>query len=91
VDPLAHCEIPNDDPTAVRGARNLPCPDSARRGPLPDACGLTFRAGRWPETGGTVAYELAVGRNDDTHELVFADKKGEDLWKILVLAPLTVR
>jgi phospholipid/cholesterol/gamma-HCH transport system substrate-binding protein len=91
VDPLAHCEIPNDDPTAVRGARNLPCPDSARRGPLPEACGLTFRAGRWPETGGTVAYELAVGRNDDTHELVFADKKGEDLWKILVLAPLTVR
>jgi len=93
VDPLAHCEIPSSDPTAVRGARNLPCPDSARRGPLPSACGIDFRGGRWPSTSGAVAYDLAVGRPDDhDDELDLTEhKKGEDLWQILVLAPLTVR
>jgi len=91
VDRLSHCEIPVDDPTAVRGARNVPCPNSARRGPLPEACGLTFRGGRWPETGGTVAYDLAVGGGGDTRELDVREGKGEDLWKILVLAPLAVR
>jgi phospholipid/cholesterol/gamma-HCH transport system substrate-binding protein len=91
VDLLAHCAIPADHPTAVRGARNLPCPDSARRGPLPAACGLTFRGGRWPGTGGTVAYDLAVGRDSTTHELDLEEGKGDDLWKILVLAPLAVR
>ena len=90
-DPLAHCEIPAGDPRAVRGARNLPCPDSSRRGPLPADCGLTFRGGRWPETSGTVAYDLAVGRGDRTHELDVNQGKEEDLWKILVLAPLAAR
>lgn len=91
VDLLAHCKIPANDPTAVRGARNLPCPDSGQRGPLPAACGLTFGDGQWPASGGTVAYDLAVGRNSETHELDLTDGKGEDLWKILVLAPLAVR
>jgi phospholipid/cholesterol/gamma-HCH transport system substrate-binding protein len=89
--PLAHCEIAADDPIAVRGARNLPCPNSAQRGPLPESCGLTFRRGIWPETGGRVAYDLAVGRSDRTHELDLENGKDEDLWKILVLAPLSVR
>ena len=94
VDTLAHCDVPSDDPRAVRGARNLPCPNSTARGPLPEDCGLTFRGGRWPETSGTVAYDLAVGDGGDggaTQELDMSDGKGEDLWKILVLAPLAVR
>ncbi len=93
-DPLAYCDVAADDPRAVRGARNLPCPSSARRGPLPEDCGLTFRGGQWPETGGTVAYDLAVGDGGDggeTHELDVTEGKGEELWKILVLAPLAVR
>jgi phospholipid/cholesterol/gamma-HCH transport system substrate-binding protein len=91
VNSLAHCEIPTTDPVAVRGARNLPCPNSAQRGPLPESCGLTFRRGMWPETGGTVTYDLGVGTSDKTHELDIENRKGEDLWKILVLAPLSVR
>jgi len=91
VDSLAHCEIPTNDPIAVRGARNLPCPNSAQRGPLPESCGLTFRRGMWPETGGTVTYDLGVGRSEKTHEPDIENNKGEDLWKILVLAPLSVR
>ena len=93
-DPLAHCDVPSDDPRAVRGARNLPCPNSTARGPLPADCGLTFRGGRWPETSGTVAYDLAVGDGGGaggTQELDVNQGKGEDLWKILVLAPLAVR
>lgn len=91
VDRLAHCDLAPDNPTAIRGARNLPCPQSSARGPLPAACGLTFRGGVWPASSGTVAYDLAVGRGDDdaakdvtTGQSVDAD----DLWKILVLAPL---
>lgn len=94
VDKLAHCDVPSDDPRAVRGARNLPCPDSTARGPLPEDCGLRFGGGRWPETSGTVAYDLAVGDGADrgkTEELDVSEGKGEDLWKILVLAPLAVR
>jgi phospholipid/cholesterol/gamma-HCH transport system substrate-binding protein len=94
VDTLAHCDVAADDPKAVRGARNLPCPNSTGRGPLPQDCGLTFRGGRWPETSGTVAYDLAVGDGADrgkTEELDVSEGKGEDLWKILVLAPLAVR
>ena len=97
VDPQAHCKIPADDPIAVRGARNLPCPTSARRGALPKDCGLTFRSGRWPGSSGSVAYDLAVGRattdapRTDPEQNDPEQKNGEDLWKILVLAPLTVR
>lgn len=89
-DPLAHCEIPADDPTAVRGARNLPCPNSSRRGPLPASCGLTFGRGVWPGTGGTAAYDLAVGRGGERSGLDVDEGKEEDLWKILVLAPLAL-
>ncbi|MFC7502737.1 MCE family protein [Nocardioides sp. GCM10030258] len=88
-DPLAHCEIPADSPIAVRGARNLPCPDSTRRGPLPASCGLTFRRGAWPDTSGSVAYDLAIGRGGDKSDLDVDEGKEEELWKILVLAPLS--
>lgn len=91
VDSLAHCAIPVDDPIAVRGARNLPCPDSSRRGPLPDACGLTFPRGVWPDAGGTVAYDLAVGRGGKAEPPDPEAEKGDELWTILVLAPLAVR
>lgn len=95
VDTLAHCELPPAHPTAVRGARNLPCPQGADRGPTPAACGIRFRDGIWPETGGTVAYDLAVGRAGDrtpaTGPAPTDDTEGDDLWKILVLAPLGLR
>ncbi|KRB76253.1 hypothetical protein ASE01_14705 [Nocardioides sp. Root190] len=88
VDRLAHCDLEPDNPTAIRGARNLPCPDSTTRGPLPSSCGISFRGGVWPETDGTVAYDLAVGRGDDSLPL---DDDPDELWKILVLAPLGTR
>ena len=94
VDRLAHCRLAPDNPTAVRGARNLPCPSSTLRGPTPAACGLTFRGGVWPGSRGTVAYDLAVGRGDDSIDLTdrtARKNQGDDLWKILVLAPLGTR
>jgi phospholipid/cholesterol/gamma-HCH transport system substrate-binding protein len=91
VDRLAHCDLAPDNPTAIRGARNLPCPDSAARGPLPASCGITFRGGVWPESDGTVAYDLAVGRGDDSITLDGAAEDRSELWKILVLAPLGTR
>jgi phospholipid/cholesterol/gamma-HCH transport system substrate-binding protein len=93
-DPLAHCDVPASDPIAVRGARNLPCPNSSRRGPVPASCGLTFPSGVWPQSGGRAAYDLVVGRRGTTDGLdVTSDENGdkeEELWKILVLAPLSV-
>ena len=92
VDTLAHCKIAPDDPTAIRGARNLPCPQGTGRGPTPAACGITFRNGIWPESGGTAAYDLAVGRGGEVATEKTGDEaKGADLWQILVLAPLSVR
>lgn len=91
VDTLAHCDVAADDPRAVRGARNLPCPNSSQRGPLPKDCGHTFREGKWPVTGGTVAYDLAIGDGGRTRELDVNKGKEADLWKILVLAPLAVQ
>jgi phospholipid/cholesterol/gamma-HCH transport system substrate-binding protein len=91
VNRLAHCEIAPDSPTAVRGARNLPCPDSGDRGALPEECGITFRGGIWPDSSGTVAYDIAVGRSDDSapRDVTSGQQADEeDLWKILVLAPL---
>ncbi|KQY56418.1 MCE family protein [Nocardioides sp. Root140] len=94
IDSLAHCDIAPDNPTAVRGARNLPCPNSEERGPLPADCGLRFGSGVWPETSGTVAYDLAVGQGGDpdrTRSDGTEQPGGEELWKILVLAPLGSR
>lgn len=94
VDELAHCAIAPDSPIAVRGARNLPCPQGEGRGPLPASCGLTFGSGVWPDTSGSVAYDLAVGRGGQSDPLALTDdpdNEGDDLWKILVLAPLAIR
>ncbi|GAA3686067.1 hypothetical protein GCM10022237_50690 [Nocardioides ginsengisoli] len=91
VDTLAHCEIAPDDPTAIRGARNLPCPQGTGRGPTPAACGIRFGDGVWPESGGTAAYDLAVGRGGEPARTGEDKTKGADLWQILVLAPLSVR
>ncbi len=101
VDLLAHCEIPDDHPTAVRGARNLPCPGSADRGPLPRSCGLTFGRGQWPATSGAVAYDLVVGTGEQSLDLNASpgdrsapgtdDLEGDELWKLLVLAPLATQ
>lgn len=93
VDTLAHCKLAPDHPTAVRGARNLPCPEGTGRGPLPDSCGLRFGSGVWPETSGSVAYDLAVGRGDDVAAPRRDDATSErgELWKILVLTPLATR
>lgn len=91
VDRQAHCEIAPDNPTAVRGARNLPCPHSSSRGPLPAACGITFRGGIWPDSNAAVAYDIAVGQGDDSaaRDVTSGRQVDEDdLWKILVLAPL---
>lgn len=90
-DPLAHCDLAASSPIAVRGARNLPCPNSALRGPVPASCGLRFPSGVWPQTGGSVAYDLMVGRRGTSDELDTTRHPKEELWKILVLAPLSVR
>jgi phospholipid/cholesterol/gamma-HCH transport system substrate-binding protein len=38
--PLYYCAAPKNDPRAVRGARNVPCPgDPGRREPTPAECG----------------------------------------------------
>lgn len=39
----SYCKVSRDDPRIVRGARNLPCPNSpARRGATAASCGLVF-------------------------------------------------
>ncbi len=95
VDTLAHCEIAPNNPTAIRGARNLPCPQGDGRGNVPAACGLGFGSGVWPNSSGTVAYDLAVGRGDGTKAPAAGSGSAgageEDLWKMLVLAPLATR
>lgn len=45
---LPHCVTAPASPQSVRGARNLPCPNSAARGPSPAACGLIFGHALWP-------------------------------------------
>lgn len=49
VDGEAHCKIAASGPESVRGARNLPCPNSERRSATPAGCGLTYATG----TGGS--------------------------------------
>lgn len=86
VNTLAHCSVPPSNPMVVRGARNLPCPNSAARGPLPDSCGIRFRGERsHVSPSAATAYELALGRgSSDKHD---ATRSGSS-WKILVLGPL---
>lgn len=90
VDSLAHCEAEPANPSSIRGARNLPCPNTTTRGPLPSSCGLTFPEGVWPEDdGATRSWEL-VGLEKDRTAGAASDKSASDDWQVLVLAPLGV-
>ncbi|GAB2977571.1 MCE family protein [Nocardioides montaniterrae] len=84
VDTLAHCAVPSSNPMVVRGVRNLPCPSSSARGPLPSSCGIRFRGARQlVSPSATTAYELALGRGAST-----TTTPSGSSWKILVLGPL---
>lgn len=62
----SYCKIPADDPRIVRGARNLPCPNSARRGATAKACGLVFdritATGAAAQPRSIAFYDPATGR-----------------------------
>ncbi|OIJ28063.1 MlaD family protein [Nocardioides luteus] len=90
VDPLAHCETAPDDPSSVRGARNLPCPNSSARGPLPSSCGLEFGKGRWPEGADPNATSTAPKTSaGEPSSRGTADASVEDnSWKQLFLDPV---
>ncbi|HWU22861.1 MAG TPA: MlaD family protein [Nocardioides sp.] len=82
VDTLAHCAVAPSNPMVVRGVRNLPCPNSSARGPLPSSCGIRFRGARQlVSPSATTAYDLALGRDTSTIP-------SGNSWKILVLGPL---
>ncbi|GAB4003009.1 MCE family protein [Nocardioides ultimimeridianus] len=82
VDTLAHCAVASSNPMVVRGVRNLPCPNSSSRGPLPSSCGIRFRGARQlVSPSATTAYDLALGRGTST-------TPSGNSWKILVLGPL---
>lgn len=82
VNPLAHCSVAPSNPSSVRGARNLPCPNSAARGPLPSSCGLRFGNGTWP-TG----YSSSWG-NAATSASTSTPGTGGTAWEQLFLGPL---
>ena len=75
------------DPTAVRGARNLPCPEGSGRGPVPASCRIEFPGGVWQDQSATVAYELATGGAGVPGTPSTGAKAGDDAWEVLVLAP----
>ncbi|GAB3854004.1 hypothetical protein GCM10028801_07400 [Nocardioides maradonensis] len=84
VDTLAHCNVAPSNPMVVRGVRNLPCPNSSARGPLPSSCGIRFRGARQlVSPSATTAYDLALGRGTSS-----ATSPSGSSWKILVLGPL---
>ena len=83
VDLAAHCEEAPSAPEGVRGARNLPCPNSNARGATPSACGLHFGAGRWPvgvdpKAASTATFESAPAGQTYSGRL----------WTMLFLEPL---
>jgi phospholipid/cholesterol/gamma-HCH transport system substrate-binding protein len=53
-----HCTLPSDSPSAVRGARNDPCPNGGRAA-TPAECGLHFSQ---PVATAAVPYEPSTGR-----------------------------
>ncbi|MFS3128218.1 MCE family protein [Nocardioides sp. Bht2] len=82
-DELSHCEGAPSRPSSVRGARNLPCPNSSARGPLPTACGLEFpRAQR-------VDGESAPTTDQSKPTLPATELRGDD-WTALLTGPLGV-
>lgn len=77
VDGTAHCRMSSGAASAVRGARNLPCPqDPSRRAALPAGCGLDF---------GPDARRF-VGPDGRTYTVVEPDADAS--WTSLLLGPL---
>lgn len=92
VDGTAHCRLPSGAESAVRGARNLPCPqDPGRRAALPAGCGLHF-GGDARGLAGT-PYDVATGRfiGPDGRTYTLSEPRqveGEAGWTSLLLGPL---
>jgi len=82
VDTLAHCTTAPGNPSSVRGARNLPCPNSDARGPLPSACGLRFGNGVWPS-----GYDSRATEGELSTEADMPTDEGNS-WQMLLLKPL---
>lgn len=86
VNTLAHCDKAPTDPSSIRGARNLPCPRSTARGPLPSSCGLEFGSGSWPAgqepdasaTAGTSGSSTRSSSDDAAWQMLFLEPVG--LW-----------
>lgn len=97
VDGTAHCRTASADPASVRGARNLPCPNSSARAPLPVGCGLHFGNSARQASGRPVLTDLAAlmlqARGlDGAHGVPLggtAPAPGTD-WRSLILGPLGV-
>lgn len=53
-----YCKVAHSDPRVVRGARNLPCPNSSKRAATPALCGLNFPLFR--ATGSAFAARIVV-------------------------------
>lgn len=83
VDTSAHCEEAPSSPEGIRGSRNLPCPNSSARGPLPADCGLVFGSGLWPAGVDPKASSTAT-HGDDSAEPDLSDRA----WTRLFLQPL---
>jgi phospholipid/cholesterol/gamma-HCH transport system substrate-binding protein len=96
VDGAAHCRLANNDPSSVRGARNLPCPNSSARAALPAGCGLTFGSTERGSSDRPVMTELAalmLGAQGlegahGTSALGSPMTEGGTGWQSLVLGPL---
>lgn len=98
VDGTAHCAVARSDPSSVRGARNLPCPNNpSLRASLPSGCGLFFGSTSRTSSGRPVLADLAAlmagaAGLDGAHGVPLT---GEPLqtgqgWQSLVLGPLGV-
>ncbi|RJS46697.1 MCE family protein [Nocardioides cavernaquae] len=96
VDGTAHCKLAKSAPSSVRGARNLPCPNSSARAALPAGCGLTFGSSARGSSGRPVMADLAalmLGAEglDGAHGTPLtgtAMTEGDSAWQSLVLGPL---
>jgi len=96
VDGTAHCRLANSAPSSVRGARNLPCPNSSARAALPAGCGLAFGSSARQGSGRPVLTDLAalmLGAQglDGAHgssALGSPLPEGDAGWQSLVLGPL---
>lgn len=63
-DPAAHCTEGRDFQSAVRGARNIPCPNGDGRAFTPEACGVDTRPygiSGGPYTGEGAPYDNSTG------------------------------